>query len=174
MKLTFIWIYLFRVLFPIPGFIPNSTFYLQFRVLVATSIAHAHNFLRFLHLNFEDDAGDATDWKLTTPGHLNCNNIMKHFLKTALLAKIVFLIVLPHSVKMEKDAEYCGPMNTEDPLCLLRKGILILFPVVVNWINYSHIKLVIFKPICVLYFKANLCSLLTRRKRGNTITNLRI
>lgn len=54
---------------------------------------------------------------------------MKHFFKIAFLfAEIVFLIVLPQSVKMEKDAEFCGPehsMNIEDPLCLLHKGILI-------------------------------------------------
>ena len=65
---------------------------------------------------------------------------MKHFLKTALFAKFVILVVLPHSVKMNKDAEYCGPeasMNTEDPLCILRKGISIHFLIVVNS-SYSY------------------------------------
>lgn len=54
---------------------------------------------------------------------------MRRLLNTA-MAKFLFLIVLPHSVKMQKDAEYCGPkdvMNIEDPFCLLQKGILISF-----------------------------------------------
>ena len=56
---------------------------------------------------------------------------MKRFIKTLFLPlKFVFLILLPHSVKMQKDDEFCrleDSTNVAVPIRSLHKGIVISF-----------------------------------------------